>query len=98
MEREAWPALVERFQDKAWRQAGLQRDEKFEMHFNAAVRALRSIAHDSMFIKTQNATHNALTQAEAQLQSGHTGVELAHTLIDVSKDVLALALDKQVRV
>ncbi|KAI0745279.1 cysteinyl-tRNA synthetase [Earliella scabrosa] len=78
MEREAWPALVERFQDKAWRQAGLQRDEKFEMHFNAA-----------------NATHNALTQAEAQLQSGHTGVELAHTLIDVSKDVLALALDKQ---
>lgn len=36
-EREKWPALVERFQDKAWRLQGLQKDEKFEMHFNAAV-------------------------------------------------------------
>lgn len=37
-EKETWPTLVERFQEKAWRQAGLQKDEKFEMHFNAAVR------------------------------------------------------------
>ena len=37
-EREAWPGLVQRFQDKAWRLQGLQKDEKFEMHFNAAVR------------------------------------------------------------
>ena len=36
-ERDAWPALVQQFQDRAWKQANLQRDEKFEMHFNAAV-------------------------------------------------------------
>lgn len=36
-EWETWPNLVDRFQDKAWKQAGLQKDEKFEMHFNAAV-------------------------------------------------------------
>ncbi|RDX40694.1 cysteinyl-tRNA synthetase [Lentinus brumalis] len=77
-EFEAWPALVERFGDRAWRQANLQRDEKFEMHFNAA-----------------NATLNAIRHAEQQLQASQTGAELAHTLIDASKDVLALALDKQ---
>ena len=38
-EKESWPQLVTRFQDKAWRQDGLKRDEKFEMHFTAAVRA-----------------------------------------------------------
>ncbi|KAI1795517.1 cysteinyl-tRNA synthetase [Ganoderma leucocontextum] len=77
-ERERWPALVERFQDKAWRLQGLQKDEKFEMHFNAA-----------------NATFNSVVQAERQLQSGQTDAGVARTLIDVSKDVLALALDKQ---
>ncbi|PIL36043.1 hypothetical protein GSI_01703 [Ganoderma sinense ZZ0214-1] len=77
-ERENWPALVGCFQDKAWRLQGLQKDEKFEMHFNAA-----------------NATFNSLVEAERQLQAGQTDAGAAHTLIDVSKDVLALALDKQ---
>ncbi|KAI9067364.1 hypothetical protein FKP32DRAFT_1683968 [Trametes sanguinea] len=77
-EREQWKRLVEQFQSKEWRQQGLQRDEKFEMHFNAA-----------------NVTYNALLKAEEQLKSGQTSVENAHTLIDLSKDVLALALDKQ---
>ncbi|OSD07063.1 hypothetical protein PYCCODRAFT_1359815 [Trametes coccinea BRFM310] len=77
-EREQWPKLVERFQDKEWRQQGLQRDEKFEMHFNAA-----------------NVTYTALVKAEEQFKSGQTSVENAHALIDLSKDVLALALDKQ---
>ena len=36
-EWESWEALVELFQDKAWKQEGLKRDEKFEMHFTAAV-------------------------------------------------------------
>ncbi|KAI0743951.1 tRNA synthetases class I (C) catalytic domain-containing protein [Daedaleopsis nitida] len=77
-ERETWPTLMQHFQDKAWKQLGLQKDEKFEMHFNAA-----------------NATYNALVQAEEQRRSSQTDVELAHALIDASKDVLALALDKQ---
>lgn len=37
-EREVWPQLVERFQDKAWKQECVKRDEKFEMHFTSAVR------------------------------------------------------------
>ena len=37
-EQEAWPNLVARFQDKSWKQDCLKRDEKFEMHFTAAVR------------------------------------------------------------
>ncbi|KAI0663331.1 tRNA synthetases class I (C) catalytic domain-containing protein [Cubamyces menziesii] len=77
-EQDQWPKLVERFQDREWRQQGLQRDEKFEMHFNAS-----------------NATFNALVQADEQLKSGKTGVENAHALIDVAKDVLALVLDKE---
>lgn len=36
-ERAQWPKLVERFQDKEWRLQGLQKDEKFEMHYKAAV-------------------------------------------------------------
>ena len=37
-EWDGWPALVQKFTDKAWKAEGLKRDEKFEMHFNAAVR------------------------------------------------------------
>jgi cysteinyl-tRNA synthetase len=38
-EWDAWPALEAQFKDdRSWRQEGLRRDEKFEMHFNAAVR------------------------------------------------------------
>lgn len=38
-EWEAWPQLQSRFQDqdKTWKQECLKRDEKFEMHFSAAV-------------------------------------------------------------
>ncbi|KAI0026764.1 tRNA synthetases class I (C) catalytic domain-containing protein [Vararia minispora EC-137] len=38
-EWDAWPALEAKFKDRAWRQDALRRDEKFEMHFNAAARA-----------------------------------------------------------
>ena len=44
----------------------------------------------------QSATYTALVQAEEQLKIGQTSEESAHALIDASKDVLALALDKQV--
>ena len=36
-ELEAWPQLVSRYQDKTWKQECLQRDEKFDMQFTAAV-------------------------------------------------------------
>lgn len=37
-EEARWANLVERFADKTWKQECLQRNEKFEMHFTAAVR------------------------------------------------------------
>lgn len=39
-ERVAWAKLVQQFDaaDKVWKQECLKRDEKFEMHFSAAVR------------------------------------------------------------
>ena len=36
-EIESWSDLVNRFQDREWKQECLKRDEKFEMHFTAAV-------------------------------------------------------------
>ncbi|KAI0320457.1 tRNA synthetases class I (C) catalytic domain-containing protein [Amylostereum chailletii] len=38
-EWDAWPALEQKFKDKAWKTEGLKRDEKFEMRFNAATKA-----------------------------------------------------------
>ena len=49
-----------------------------------------------LLILFQNATYTAVMRAQEQLKSGQTNVELAHTLVDASQDVLALALDKQV--
>ncbi|OSX65793.1 hypothetical protein POSPLADRAFT_1064495 [Postia placenta MAD-698-R-SB12] len=77
-EKETWPQLVARFQDKAWKQECLKRDEKFEMHFSAA-----------------NRTHSALEAAEISAISGSSSQEDAHRLIDESKDILAISLDKQ---
>ncbi|GBE80478.1 Cysteine--tRNA ligase [Sparassis crispa] len=77
-ERETWPQIVEQFNNKTWRQDGLKRDEKFEMHFFAANRA-----------------YSALLAAEESLKSGATGQDVAHTLIDESRDILAISLDKQ---
>ena len=36
-EADAWSGLSARFQDKAWKQECLKRDEKFDMQFSAAV-------------------------------------------------------------
>lgn len=42
-EEKAWPRLAERFlKDSAWKQECLKRDEKFSMHFSAAVRQFSS--------------------------------------------------------
>ena len=38
-EKDEWPQLLSQFSDKTWKQDCLKRDAKFEMHFNAAVRA-----------------------------------------------------------
>ncbi|KAI0948990.1 hypothetical protein AcW1_008711 [Taiwanofungus camphoratus] len=77
-QKEVWPHLVECFQDMAWKQECLRRDEKFEMHYSAA-----------------NRTYNALGVAERLLNTGETGQGVAHALIDESKDILAISLDKQ---
>lgn len=40
-EHAAWPQLAARFADAAWKTECLKRDEKFDMHFSAAVRRPR---------------------------------------------------------
>ena len=94
-EREVWPQLVERFQDKVWKSECVKRDEKFEMNFTSAVRCsfLRL-----MFLKLtfhQNKTYAALVVAEEQLQSGRTDQALAHVLVDESQDILAKTLNEE---
>lgn len=36
-EEETWSLFVDRIKDKEWKQGCLMRDEKFDMHFSAAV-------------------------------------------------------------
>jgi cysteinyl-tRNA synthetase len=36
-EEESWSRLVDRMKDNEWKQACLKRDEKYDMHFSAAV-------------------------------------------------------------
>lgn len=97
-ERESWPELAARFQDKAWKQDGLKRDEKFEMHFSAAVRTLPiGLIHKIKQVLDQQRAYAALLVAEGSLKAGNTSQHPAHSLIDESTDILAIALDKQVR-
>jgi len=43
LEPQAWSKLSIKAADKAWKDEALKRDEKFEMHFTAAVRSHISI-------------------------------------------------------
>ncbi|KAI0784742.1 cysteinyl-tRNA synthetase [Abortiporus biennis] len=77
-ERDAWPNLSSKIQDKVWKQEGLKRDEKFDMHLTAA-----------------NRTFNAIVEAELKLKNGQTTADSAHKLVDESRDILAISLDKK---
>ncbi|KAH9946950.1 cysteinyl-tRNA synthetase [Amylocystis lapponica] len=48
-----------------------------------------------MYFSAANRTYSALEVAESSLKSGQTGQEQAHTLIEASRDILAISLDKQ---
>ncbi|KAK7692221.1 hypothetical protein QCA50_003845 [Cerrena zonata] len=50
-ERSAWASFTTRFQDKAWKQECLKRDEKFEMHFNASNKTLLAIEQAEQALK-----------------------------------------------
>ncbi|EMD33708.1 hypothetical protein CERSUDRAFT_87037 [Gelatoporia subvermispora B] len=63
-EREIFPQLSARFQDKEWRLEGLKRDEKFEMHFNATNASYAAILAAEESLKTgqtgQEAAHKLI--------------------------------------
>ena len=40
LERQAWSKLSIKISDKAWKDEAIKKDEKFEMHFTAAVRSI----------------------------------------------------------
>lgn len=76
----------------------MQKDEKFEMHFKAAVspNPVHMGFSSQHVFACQNVTYDAVLRAEEQFKSGQAGIENAHALITLAKDVLALSLDKQV--
>lgn len=45
----------------------------------------------------QNKAYAAIEAARAALQKGDAGQDAAHALVDASRDILALTLDKEVR-
>ncbi|PSR70964.1 hypothetical protein PHLCEN_2v13140 [Hermanssonia centrifuga] len=57
-EAESWPALVAHFQDKAWKQECLKRDEKFEMHFSAANKAFIATQEGTFKLKNNDASQD----------------------------------------
>ncbi|THH01098.1 hypothetical protein EW026_g1541 [Hermanssonia centrifuga] len=57
-EAESWPALVGHFQDKAWKQECLKRDEKFEMHFSAANKAFIATQESTFKLKNNDASQD----------------------------------------
>ncbi|TFY58096.1 hypothetical protein EVJ58_g6625 [Rhodofomes roseus] len=75
-EKEAWPQLVTRFQDKAWKQEGLKRDEKFEMHFSAAHRTYAALL----------VAEESLRAGDSSQQLAHTLIDEAHDIIAISLD------------
>jgi hypothetical protein len=40
LERQAWSKLSIKISDKAWKDGAIKKDEKFEMHFTAAVSSI----------------------------------------------------------
>lgn len=40
LERQTWSKLSIKISDKAWKDEAIKKDEKFEMHFNAAVSSI----------------------------------------------------------
>ncbi|KAH9920166.1 tRNA synthetases class I (C) catalytic domain-containing protein [Fomitopsis serialis] len=75
-EKEAWPQLVTQFQDKVWKQEGLKRDEKFEMHFSAAHRTYAALL----------AAGESLQAGDASQQLAHRLIDDAHDILAISLD------------
>lgn len=75
-EKEAWPLLVTQFQDKAWKQEGLKRDEKFEMHFSAAHRTYAALL----------AAGESLKASDSSQQLAHRLIDEAHDILAISLD------------
>ncbi|KAF8902901.1 tRNA synthetases class I (C) catalytic domain-containing protein, partial [Gymnopilus junonius] len=78
-EEESWSKISEKYQNQAWKQECLKRDEKFDMYYLSA----RSTLDAMSTANTRLAIENSDTS------------ELAHQLIKASKDVLVLSLDAQ---
>ncbi|PPQ66330.1 hypothetical protein CVT26_011161 [Gymnopilus dilepis] len=78
-EEEAWHKILENYQNLAWKQECLKRDEKFDMYFSSARSTLEALA---------------IAKAQMLTASSDT-TDSAHRLIKASKDVLVLSLDAQ---
>lgn len=94
-EEEIWSSLAELIIDQNWKQECIRRDEKFDMHFSSAVGSMRlTLSIELTYF--QRRAFSAIETAKTLLDSGTTGQERAHQLIDESTDVLVLYLDDRV--
>ncbi|KAG5221364.1 cysteinyl-tRNA synthetase [Salix suchowensis] len=93
-EEDQWPQLAQLAQDKPWKQECSKRDEKFDMHFTAAVRphASNRFLTDCHLMPVESHVLS-YTIREKHLQEGSKGRDNALSLLDDSKDILALSLD-----
>ncbi|EIW62776.1 cysteine--tRNA ligase [Trametes versicolor FP-101664 SS1] len=75
-ERAQWPKLVERFQDKEWRLQGLQKDEKFEMHYKAA-----NVTYNALL-----AAEEHLKSGQTHTEHAHALIEQAKDVLALTLD------------
>ncbi|KZT71709.1 cysteinyl-tRNA synthetase [Daedalea quercina L-15889] len=75
-ERDAWPPLETRFQDRAWKQEGLRRDEKFEMHFSAAHRTYTALL----------VAEESVRAGDSSQQLAHKLIDESHDILAISLD------------
>ncbi|KAI0358609.1 hypothetical protein OH77DRAFT_1421018 [Trametes cingulata] len=75
-EVDQWPKLVARFQDKEWRLQGLQRDEKFEMHFNAANATYNALVR----------AEEQLKSGQTSVEHAHALIDLAKDVLALTLD------------
>ncbi|KAF7985093.1 hypothetical protein HWV62_8979 [Athelia sp. TMB] len=75
-EEKVWPRLAELFQDKAWKQECLKRDEKFDMYFSAASRTLAAI----------QAAESSLKANETGQGAAHKLIDESRDVLSLSQD------------
>lgn len=91
-----WEGLQVLIKDTTWLARATERDEKFAMHIATLVGTVRTRSTQSTD-SNQTTTHQAIVKASSLLSDEKSATHAeAISLIDATKDTLALRLDSQV--